>query len=96
MNQKDILTILNKHKSALDEFSVRSIALFGSFARGEARRNSDIDLLVEFDQPVGLFEFARLKLYLEKKLGREVDLVTTEALRKEMRDDILREALHVT
>ena len=67
MNQKDILTILNKHKSALDEFSVRSTALFGSFARGEARRNSDIDLLVEFNQPVGLFEFARLKLYLEKK-----------------------------
>ncbi|MBI2758217.1 MAG: nucleotidyltransferase family protein [Chloroflexi bacterium] len=96
MNQKNILTILNKHKSALDEFGVRSIALFGSFARGEARRDSDIDLLVEFNQPVGLFEFTRLKLYLEKKLGRKVDLVTSEALRKEMRNDILREALHVT
>ena len=96
MNQKNILTILNKHKSALDEFGVCSIALFGSFARGKARRNSDIDLLVEFNQPVGLFEFARLKLYLEKKLGRKVDLVTPEALRKEMRNDILREALHVT
>jgi len=95
MKQKDILTILKKQKSALDEFGVRSIALFGSFARGEERRNSDIDILVEFNRPVGLFEFARLKLYLEKLLGRKVDLVTPEALRKEMRDDILREAFHV-
>jgi len=95
MKQKDILTILEKQKSALDEFGVRSIALFGSYARGEARRDSDIDVLVEFNRPVGLFEFARLKLYLEKLFGREVDLVTPEALRKEMRDDILREAFHV-
>ncbi|MFH1235612.1 MAG: nucleotidyltransferase family protein [Parcubacteria group bacterium] len=95
MKQKDVLTILKKQKRTLNEFGVRSIALFGSFARGEARRNSDIDILVEFNRPVGLFEFARLKLYLEKKLGREVDLVTPEALRKEMREDILREAFHV-
>ena len=95
MNQEDVLSILKKQKRALDEFGVRSIALFGSYARGEAHRNSDIDILVEFNHPVGLFEFARLKLYLEKKLGREVDLVTAEALRKEMRDDILREAFHV-
>lgn len=95
MDQKDILAILRKQKSALDEFGVRSIALFGSYARGEAHRDSDIDVLVEFNRPVGLFEFARLKLYLEKLFGREVDLVTPEALRKEMRDDILREAFHV-
>jgi len=95
MDQKDILAILKKQRNALDEFGVRSIALFGSYARGEARRDSDIDVLVEFNRPVGLFEFARLKLYLEKLFGREVDLVTPEALRKEMRDDILREAFHV-
>lgn len=95
MNQKDVLTILKKQKRTLNEFGVHSIALFGSYARGEAHRNSDIDILVEFNHPVGLFEFARLKLYLEKKLGRKVDLVTPEALRKEMREDILREAFHV-
>ncbi|MBN1450125.1 MAG: nucleotidyltransferase family protein [Anaerolineales bacterium] len=95
MDQKEVLATLKKLKSALDEFGVRSIALFGSFAREEAKDSSDIDILVEFDRPVGLFEFARLKLYLEKKLGREVDLVTPDALREEMRDDILREAVHV-
>ncbi|MDP3183992.1 MAG: nucleotidyltransferase family protein [Anaerolineales bacterium] len=95
MNQEDVLTILKKQKRTLNEFGVRSIALFGSYARGEARRDSDIDVLVEFNRPVGLFEFARLKLYLEKLFGREVDLVTPEALRKEMRDEILREASRV-
>ena len=96
MNKKEVLATLKNQKSMLDEFGVRSIALFGSFAREEAKGSSDIDILVEFNRPVGLFEFARLKLYLEKKLGREVDLVTPDALRKEMRNDILREAIHVT
>jgi predicted nucleotidyltransferase len=62
-------------------------------ARGQARKNSDVDILVDFDKPVGLFEYARLKMYLEDVLGREVDLVTPEALRKELREDILREAI---
>ncbi len=96
MKQKEILVELKKQKKTFDEFGVRSVAVFGSFARGEAKRTSDIDILVEFDRPVGLFEFARLKLYLEEKLGRKVDLVTPEALRKEMRDAILREAVYVT
>ena len=96
MDKKQVLTIIKKQKSVLDEFGVRSLSLFGSFAREESKKGSDIDILVEFNRPVGLFEFARLKLYLEKKLGREVDLVTPEALRDEMREDILREALRVT
>ncbi len=95
MKQKDILATIEKQKSILvNEFGVRSLALFGSFARQSAKRQSDIDMLVEFNRPVGLFEFARLKIYLEKELGREVDLVTSEALRPEMRDAILREAIH--
>jgi hypothetical protein len=95
MKQKDILATIEKQKSVLaNEFGVRSLALFGSFARQTATRQSDVDILVEFNRPVGLFEFARLKIYLEKKLGREVDLVTPEALRPEMREAILREAVH--
>jgi predicted nucleotidyltransferase len=48
---------------------------------------------VDFEKPIGLFEFARLQLYLEETLGRKVDLVTPEALRKELRENILREAI---
>ncbi|OGO74539.1 MAG: hypothetical protein A3K41_04395 [Chloroflexi bacterium RIFOXYD12_FULL_57_15] len=78
----------------MKKFGVSSVSVFGSVARNRIRKHSDVDLLVEFDQPIGLFEFARLKLYLEKILGRRVDLVTREALRKELREQILREAIH--
>jgi predicted nucleotidyltransferase len=96
MKQKEILALLKKQKSALEKYGVRSIAIFGSFAREEAKDSSDIDILVEFNSSVGLFEFAGLKLHLEKVLGRDVDLVTLEAIREEMRENILREVLHVT
>ncbi len=93
MDRDEILTLLTKQKRNLRKFGVRSLSLFGSTARNQARGNSDVDLLVEFDRPVGLFEFARLKLYLEQVLGRTVDLVTPEALRKELRDIILKDSI---
>jgi predicted nucleotidyltransferase len=74
---------------------VKSIAVFGSVARGEATPSSDIDLLVEFSRPVGLFEFIRLKFYLEVLTSCRVDLVTHDAIRPAMRQDILNEAVYV-
>ncbi len=94
MEWEEILKILSEHKEALrDRFGVRSLALFGSAVRGEDRPDSDIDLLVEFERPIGLFEFVRLQLYLEKLLGRRVDLVTPDAVRPAMRERILKEAV---
>ncbi|MBK9713413.1 MAG: nucleotidyltransferase family protein [Kouleothrix sp.] len=72
---------------------VSSLAVFGSVAREEAGAESDVDILVEFGQPVGLFEFVRLQQRLEALLGRRVDLVTPDALRPTMRDRILHEAI---
>jgi uncharacterized protein len=93
MERDKILALLKNHKRQLKKFGVRSISLFGSMARNQARKRSDIDLLVDFERPIGLFEFARLKIYLEELLGRKVDLVTPEALRKELRENILQEAI---
>jgi len=93
MKRNEILALLKSHKRGLKKFGVRSISIFGSVARDQMRKHSDVDILVDFDQPVGLFEFARLKLYLEELLGHKVDLVTPEALRKELRENILREAI---
>lgn len=93
MERDKILALLKSHKRQLKKFGVRSISLFGSVARNQARKRSDIDLLVDFEKTIGLFEFARLKIYLEEELGRKVDLVTLDALRKELRDDILKEAI---
>jgi hypothetical protein len=93
MDRDEILTLLIKQRRYLKKYGVSSLSLFGSTTHNQARGNSDVDILVEFNRPVGLFEFARLKLYLEQVLGRTVDLVTPEALRKELRDIILQESI---
>ncbi len=95
MNLKTVSAILKCHQADLHQRGVKSLAVFGSLARGEATPASDIDVLVEFDHPAGLFEFIRLKLYLEELTGRRVDLVTSDALRPSMRAEILSEAVHV-
>jgi len=93
MERDRILALLKSRRRQLKKYGIHSLSVFGSVARGQARKNSDVDILVDFEKPVGLFEYARLKMYLESVLGREVDLVTPEALRKELREDILREAI---
>ena len=73
------------------------IILFGSAARGEMGSDSDVDLLVEFERPVGLFHFFTVQHYLEDILGvAQVDLVMPDALHKELKEGILREAIHAT
>lgn len=72
-------------------FPVASFSIFGSVARGEETPESDIDILVEFHQPVGLFEFAALRRELSELLGCRVDLVTESAIRREMRQNIMSE-----
>ena len=93
MTLNETLERLANQREALQGFKVRSLSVFGSVARGEAGRGSDVDLLVEFSEPVGLFEFARLKRFLEQVLETRVDLVTPAALRASMRESVLREAV---
>ena len=81
MTQKTVVTALRANMGYLHEhFGVKQLALFGSFAAGTAKKNSDVDLLVEFDRPMGL-KFVRLSEYLEKLLGRKVDVLTPEGLK---------------
>lgn len=96
MDVNSISLLLHKHQADLDQFDVKSLAVFGSVARGEATETSDIDLLVEFNRPIGLFEYIRLKYYLETLIGSRVDLVTPDALHPALRDSILNEAVNVT
>ena len=94
MKRAEALKILADHRLDLDRYKVKSLALFGSVARDQARVDSDIDILVEFSELVGIFEFLDLKEYLEKILGARVDLVTEPALKKQLRAQILKEAVH--
>jgi uncharacterized protein len=94
MQQEGTLNILNKHRHELEAFGVKSIALFGSAARGEAQLESDIDILVEFERAIGLLKFLKLRHRLEELLGKRVDLVTQAALKRQFRDRILKEAIY--
>ena len=89
----EILEKIASERRLLEEYEVRSLSLFGSIARGEAGEESDVDLLVEFSHPVGIFHFVRLKRALEAVLGRPVDLATASSLKPQLRDRILKEAI---
>lgn len=96
MKRTDVLSILHKHEGELREkFGVESLALFGSVARDEARPDSDVDLLVEFNRPVGLFGLAALQQHLESLFGCKVDLGTPHSLRPSMKERVLQDAIHV-
>jgi predicted nucleotidyltransferase len=73
---------------------VSRLAIFGSLARGQEKPDSDVDILVEFDRPIGLFEFVSVQRYLERLIGRSVDLAMPDSLRPEMREAILAEAVY--
>jgi len=91
--REDVLARIDRAVPELRTHAVQELWLFGSAAREELRADSDIDLLVDFNAPVTLFEFARLRRRLETLLGRSVDLVTRDALKPQLRDQILREAV---
>ena len=92
-SREEMLHALRAQRPLFERFGVESVALFGSLARDEATENSDVDLLVEFSKPIGLLQFAALRRVLAEALGRPVDLVTRNALKPQLRDQILREAI---
>ena len=93
LKRDDVLRLLNTYKSSFKEFKVKSLSIFGSVARDEANTESDVDLLVEFEQTVGLFTFVRLQQYLETILGCKVDLGTPDSLKENLREVVLQEAI---
>ncbi|MBI2918412.1 MAG: nucleotidyltransferase family protein [Chloroflexi bacterium] len=97
MTRDEVLAVLSAHRDEIQRLGVRSLALFGSVARNEAGPDSDVDLLVEFDnRPVGLFHYARVQRYLETLLGvPKVDLVLRRAVLEELREEIYGAAVNV-
>ena len=96
MDRERALSLLREHKSELGRrFGVLDIALFGSTVRGQARPDSDVDILVAFDGPATSKRYFGVQFYLEDLLDCPIDLVTNKALRPELRPLVEREALHV-
>ena len=95
-NVEAIKQTLFWHKSELRErFKVKNIGVFGSYVRGEQKGSSDVDVLVEFDDPIGLFEFMKLENYLSDLLGVKVDLVSKKARKPHIGERILEEVIMI-
>jgi predicted nucleotidyltransferase len=92
MDRDLAIRILRAHEAELRGMGVRSLALFGSTARGEAHPDSDVDLLTDLDERVGYVELVRIAERWEALLGRPVDLVPRGALRPSLRAQVLAEA----
>ena len=93
---EEIKEIIKSHREELKErYRVRSIAIFGSYVRGEQREESDIDLLVEFEGSVSLLHIVSVENYLSDILGMKVDLVPRKNIREELRETIIKEAIAV-
>ena len=94
-SREDILRALKEELPHIrKEFHVNSVGLFGSYARGEQKKGSDVDILVEFEKPVGFFKFIELEDYLSKKIGAKVELVTPDALKPLMKPSIMGETVY--
>jgi len=95
MTSKRIITKLQKHRLHLNSLGVKSLAIFGSVARGEERKDSDVDVLVEFDGAVTFDRFMNTKFYLEELLNRRVDLVVQKALKPRIKTRIAQDLVYV-
>jgi len=93
---KEIKSIINQNRKILEErYKVKSIAIFGSYVRGEQSFKSDIDIIVTFSKPVSLLHIISLENYLSDILGIKADVVPLKNVRAELKEDILREAVSI-
>jgi predicted nucleotidyltransferase len=89
------LLILERKDEIKEKFKAEVLGIFGSYARGEEKKESDIDVLVRFGEGASLFELVGLGYYLEDLFGVPVDVVSERALHPMMKDDVLRELVPV-
>lgn len=93
-NNKQILTLKKKIIPILKKYKIKKAGIFGSYARGEAKKRSDVDILVQLGKPLG-FEFAGMAIELEEKLKKKVDLVTYKYVHPKLKDQILKEEIRI-
>ena len=96
-NLSEIKAILSFHKRELEEYhKIKEIMIFGSYARNEQNKRSDVNILVDFYEVPDLYKFIEIEEYLENILGIKVYLVRKPVLQAELRDKILSEAVKIT
>ena len=93
---EEIKDIISQHKKELeDNFKIKEIGIFGSYVSGKYIKKSDIDILVEFKEPIGFFDFLDLEEYLKNLLETNIDLVSKKALKPHIGEYILKEVVYI-
>ena len=93
---QEITGIIKEHKKEIcEKYKVREIGIFGSFVRGEQRKSSDVDILVEFEETPDVFQLIDLEDYLQELLKKKVDVVRKRAIRPELKGTILEEVINL-
>ena len=90
-----LTSLRDKKPLLMKQYGVNTLGVFGSFVRGEQGENSDVDILVGFNEPIGLLKFVALKNQLSEMLGKDVDLVMKSALRSKIGERILEEVIYI-
>jgi predicted nucleotidyltransferase len=97
LHTEKILDLMHKNQEKIEAYGVKRIGLFGSFISNKQKRDSDIDILVEFKKGKKTFDnYMDLKFFLEELFNRDVDLVVKEALKVELKSKILRTVKYAT
>jgi predicted nucleotidyltransferase len=92
----EIKDILNKHREELrQKYNITEMGIFGSYVRGEQKKRSDVDILVEIGVPVSLLTFVGIENYLAKILKTKVDLIPKDSIRPELKERILKEVVYL-
>jgi predicted nucleotidyltransferase len=92
--KKNIAILSNEINFLRRNYSVKAIDVFGSVARSEQKKYSDLDVIVEFSEPVGFFKFIELEYFLSRVLKRKVDLVTKNALKPAIKQNVLKQTVY--
>ena len=96
MNKEQIVKLLKQNKQTLaKEYGIKTLGLFGSYSKNKQHKNSDIDILIEFNKSISLLKYLKLSNILSKKTGKKIDLVMKSALKKNIGKEILNEVIYI-
>jgi len=90
-----LLELANNKPLLREQYGVKTLGIFGSYITGKQKETSDVDILVEFERPIGLLKFVTLEQELSELLGKKVDLVMKSALKPRIGERILKEVRYV-
>jgi len=96
LNREKVLEIIKKQQNLFNQYQIKTLALFGSTARNEAKENSDLDFLVEFNTSPTFDNYMDLKFHLEELFKKPIDLVIKEDLKPIIREQVIKEAVYVS